>query len=416
MPILSPRDFVAEFINGLVAQYYKSSDATLRDFGARNLQDIELGVAHIVELTYAASLATEEGRPARLTINWTPATSSPDVKIDEPIAASVKSLVKLSPICLEQQRTLRVCADLICGFDLSATAGDWRRDQARWSYSTKMLSRPSPIEIAVRGPGGIRLRAFTLMAELREGELRPLVSAARLPFVKAWLSQLTEELSEGALAAREVERRMIVTTQFAGILRKVIRGGHGGTIIVTGNQGEGVASKSTLHSHELNLALRRRSEFAPLLEEYAKNCAELTSSQLEAVCNVENDISAISDFIASLCNVDGAIVLTRQLEVVGFGGELAIADRADEVVFHDGPSIHSPSGTRALGDFGMRHRPAAAHAKRHPGDIVFVASADRSLSVFFSFGDGDVHHYRGLVALYDEESFIVGKEHALTAE
>jgi hypothetical protein len=82
-------------------------------------------------------------------------------------------------------------------------------------------------------------------------------------------------------------------------------------------------------------------------------------------------------FISSLAGVDGLILLSGGLRVIGFGVEIKL--RKDPVmVLRAGSALASPSRLKplSLNEFGTRHRSMMRYCDRHPGSIGFVISQD----------------------------------------
>src|SRR6185295_2406861 len=76
---------------------------------------------------------------------------------------------------------------------------------------------------------------------------------------------------------------------------------------------------------------------------------------------------ALSDTVDRATSVDGCVVLTRKLQLLGFGGEIRV------------PTEHSLDEDRHT---GTRHRSAARFCKKFPGAIALVVSQDGQVSIF----------------------------------
>ena len=90
----------------------------------------------------------------------------------------------------------------------------------------------------------------------------------------------------------------------------------------------------------------------------------------------------IADFVrttAFLAGVDGAIVMTRKLGVVGFGSEIVVSRRS----IHTVRIAHDPEGSRfeevPIERYGTRHRSAVRLAAEIRGVICLVVSQDGGL-------------------------------------
>lgn len=98
-----------------------------------------------------------------------------------------------------------------------------------------------------------------------------------------------------------------------------------------------------------------------------------------------SQIERTIDEIGALTAIDGATVLDFGLELTAFGVILPVEQAVVvEVAKRPGDDLRT---TLDLGPRGTRHRAAATYAARHPGSVVFVASADGPLSCFLRAAD-----------------------------
>jgi hypothetical protein len=81
-------------------------------------------------------------------------------------------------------------------------------------------------------------------------------------------------------------------------------------------------------------------------------------------------------FLSSLASVDGALVISDKLNLLGFGGEFRVYNEArDKISFSEdafGKKIHA----RPFDSFGTRHRSAFRFCDEYPNSVVFVISQD----------------------------------------
>jgi hypothetical protein len=91
----------------------------------------------------------------------------------------------------------------------------------------------------------------------------------------------------------------------------------------------------------------------------------------------EHDIRAVG----SLAGVDGAIVLSRNLEVIGFGAKLAASAQVEQVlVIRLGDHVDgNPTLLKDVG--GTRHQSATEFVGQHHDCVAVVVSQDRHMSV-----------------------------------
>ncbi|MDX2111695.1 MAG: DNA integrity scanning protein DisA nucleotide-binding domain protein [Verrucomicrobiota bacterium] len=86
--------------------------------------------------------------------------------------------------------------------------------------------------------------------------------------------------------------------------------------------------------------------------------------------SIEESITDCVQFIAGLSGVDGAIVITDKLRVLGFGAEVIVQSQN---LTH----VLLPSGTkRSISDYGTRHRSAFRFCSSLEEAVAFIVSSD----------------------------------------
>jgi DNA integrity scanning protein DisA with diadenylate cyclase activity len=93
--------------------------------------------------------------------------------------------------------------------------------------------------------------------------------------------------------------------------------------------------------------------------------------------------------LSQLSNVDGAVVISRDFQIIGFG---AIIELESEHEYIDMVSQCYDSGyikcqNKSLNLFGTRHRSAAAFCKKCPGSIAVVVSQDGNVRLMHCAND-----------------------------
>lgn len=81
-------------------------------------------------------------------------------------------------------------------------------------------------------------------------------------------------------------------------------------------------------------------------------------------------------FVASLTCVDGAVVLTTGLKVLGFGGEIVSTDSELKEVKEAQNAEATETQTKPINSFGTRHRSAFRLCDKFEDCIIFVVSQD----------------------------------------
>jgi len=89
--------------------------------------------------------------------------------------------------------------------------------------------------------------------------------------------------------------------------------------------------------------------------------------------------------VAPYANVDGAVVITRDLEIVGFGAKIVAPPEVAAHVFISGPHIgpHHVERRPVEDTGGTRHQSAARFVGANPDAVALVVSHDGHVSLFF---------------------------------
>ncbi|HEY1956416.1 MAG TPA: hypothetical protein VGH28_12410, partial [Polyangiaceae bacterium] len=89
--------------------------------------------------------------------------------------------------------------------------------------------------------------------------------------------------------------------------------------------------------------------------------------------------------VAPYASVDGAVVITQSLEIVGFGAKIVVPADAASHVYISGPHLGPhPVELRPVEDTGgMRHQSAARFASASHESVAVVVSHDGHVSLFY---------------------------------
>ena len=135
--------------------------------------------------------------------------------------------------------------------------------------------------------------------------------------------------------------------------------------------------------HQLAEA-RWRQKAAAHIEAHATALSMLENAAFDA----EEQLGDAADFVARLTAVDGALVLTSDLRVLGFGAEIVL-DTAVPVTAYEVVGNPDLAGTWPEVDsqsFGMRHRSALRCVSVSNSVAAFVVSQDNSVSFIWKKG------------------------------
>ena len=106
------------------------------------------------------------------------------------------------------------------------------------------------------------------------------------------------------------------------------------------------------------------------------------------------------EFVAALATVDGAVILSRDLRLEGFGAEITLAgvpSAHETVEYGNHPLPLGQPPPARLADFGMRHRSAIRFCQAVPGAMAVVVSQDGGIRLFHRV-DGQVRQWVELSA------------------
>lgn len=346
-------------------------------------------VERLITLAYHASCLEEEGHfPRFRIIAGYPYTSRHAVHFGPfpRYLKDVKALRKLAPaagfrgsaIVFGETWNAGEHAELICRgiYDTETLVFD-----DRMIFSNSLEDDPflKSYFLVIRVEGPAFLKASYVpgsIYSLRGGNLRRLQTVASVPSVEslfldlgAWLhSQLPtdDKRVQFFFENANVFTRLMLSI-WSRILWHVSDRRHGGTFIVLP-----VSKGHWRHSKQFDIAVSYRSDFSfgKAILGCVHACLETTPADGQGYGDffqtqwfrLRSERERHTRMLADLANVDGCVVLDRQLNVLGFGGKIEVP-----VAKMDG--------------FGTRHGSAKAWCEKFPGGIAFVISQDGNLRV-----------------------------------
>jgi hypothetical protein len=360
-----------------------------------------------LSMAFQASLTTEEARPTRFRLLLTPPSRLPEsgqpnegvlrLRFDQSRPLTADELRRLCPavpfetalICAHvEEGKLRIWGIAHSGPAWLAPAWGGRSLVPNWSYD--------PI-IHVTGPGQLAVRcAGKLIGGLERGTL---VDATMDVFDSEWLPALFAK--ERALAVEEhaakrpassgVETSLVglVAQQMLRRAIQLVRGArHGGMfLIVDAAPANGTADLGALHlkyhfEHD-EPARRFRTLLFKIVDQVSAASAKATvgwedfaqdaSPLLE---KLEASIFELSRVFAGLTAIDGAVVLDKRFELLGFGAEVSAELPSPTRVWRAIDIEGETHESEPIESVGTRHRAAYRFAQDHPGGMAIVISHD----------------------------------------
>jgi hypothetical protein len=279
---------------------------------------------------------------------------------------------------------------------------------ARARSGRSFYHRPAPyaLVIDVRDAGEMHIyRGGIKLASLKAGSLHDQLAYSGLEFLpishilgrggEALRPRITPPEHEPARETSDFEWMALLNTLLC-IVNGVKEHEHGGTVLLVAPGSEPTLpirikfdvneQSSTLADrfveflnsrHELASARWRRKVAGPALQSEAV-LSHLQNSTLIA----EEDLADAADLAARLSAVDGALVLTTDLRVLGFGAEIVL-DAAQPISAYDVTGHLRRSDPKPQVDsesFGMRHRSALRCVAMAQDTAAFVVSQDGTVS------------------------------------
>jgi len=374
----------------------------------------------LVETAYLAAAVPEEGRYPQFNIVAVPATKS----YENVSLGQVWNFADRRPLSVDEVRRLAPAVDL----KKSAILTEWEANGwyltglvdlgTSWSRARIGLQYhyqfPSCLFLQIDRIGRIRVyQGQYLVAALVDGQLErhkgfELSLALHKPvsngLKKIWPKITYPKIEE----PREYENFQFVAfwNTLAALANCINEEAHGGAIVIV-PAGKPASAKQlrikyqqcapTLKDAFIDfMSVRHRvADFIVRIERGEESVkGDLALAELELAERHLRLVEAIR-FVARLSGCDGAIVITEDLYLLGFGAEIrselkpntTIREMKDEM-----RKVHKPLNVE---EFGLRHRSAIKLVSQKPAYCVLVISQDGPTSVVWSEQDRVVNVRRG---------------------
>lgn len=273
---------------------------------------------------------------------------------------------------------------------------------------------PRSLAVRIVRPGHIVVSCGNQeIAELRGGRLSDFTLDV---FRSAWLPGLFAAEREMMAAEHRASARPSLEPQVAAALtgllaqqmvKRVVAtiraAHHGGTILTVPADCPGERYLHPRYAFDDGPPRRRfRALVLAILERLARRATETgTPASPESylheddglIAELDEGLFEMSHLIAALAQVDGAVVLTKRFEILGFGAEIAGGLPAVTHV-RRGLDLEADSfGTEIVDDVGTRHRSAYRLGEALPGALAIVVSQDGGVRF--------VNRHRGFVTYWE---------------
>lgn len=164
---------------------------------------------------------------------------------------------------------------------------------------------------------------------------------------------------------------------------------HGGTLLVTAANADWKSSFEKLRYGNLESWSKPAHAFEPILEQFHRRHEFIDAGQMERSIypeenwRLEDSYRQSLDDIASLANIDGAVVVDYNLNVLAFGAKIRRStDQPENMLLFQYPFKDDQTGDTAKPAWGTRHQSAADFALERKNSIAFVSSEDGAATAF----------------------------------
>jgi len=394
-------------VTDLERSYPKDLAARVRAVWPSDARPLPRRLDALLDAAYHASFLRDEERPVTLRMLVAPASTLPPdggppgsllpLAFDVPRGFDEHELRRLSPAATFHRALIGID-------DSDGELRTWGLAQSgpRWLQAARggrATEPPMPAALVVRvvRPGHVVVACGSRrVAELRGGRLSDFALDV---FQSKWLREIFR-LDRAAWASEDValtgaavsEAAAIELTRHAAqqMIKRVIATmqatHHGGTLVM--GPPDCVAERFMRIKYPLRDSSGRR-RFRGLVRGIVSTLAEraaATGGHLNAdlyrvdtdprVAELDEALFEVSHLIASLANVDGAVVLTKRLEMMGFGAEIGATLPPIQQVRRALDLEADAYVTEVVDVVGTRHRSAYRFCAAVPGAVAVVVSQD----------------------------------------
>lgn len=342
-----------------------------------DLPDDEFLLA-LLEAAYHASFTLDEQRRTRLTLIICDPKSGDAVDALPFLDArelSVHELMRLGPVASGGSAMIGITPP---------HAGPLRI----WGLCTRGYLQ---LTVSIVGPGALELgRGGVTRVALRGGKIDSGSSDGSWPSLAKFLASANTALWEGVVwGGGSWSPEYVVYPQWVwDVATSIARGGHGGTLLLIpdGDAPEFLQHKGWTKIKyacddsslwvKMRVAIRRYDDQTFV---DPKGLAEVEAA--------EKEVEHLTARVGQLAAVDGAVLMTDRMRLLGFGAEVTVQSDVAEVTRGDGKRV-------AIEAFGTRHRAAFRFCAFYPGGLAIVCSQDGGSRVIES-QDGVVRMFGG---------------------
>lgn len=379
-------------------------------------------LTEMLDVSYHASFLVEEARRIALRLAYWPSSVKAENVLDKPIVFaapipfSVADVLRLAPavepttsILLVEPTGGDVTARPLQIWGVLHTGSDFINVVK--GVSGGALAPPNLLTISTFAPGSLTVSTIGMvLARLRAGQLvvASLTSLGRGP-IGDFFVPVADTLYQEATAAlgrkrfaRADDSNAYPYQQYYGFFNNILRmtqeRRHGGTFVIVRDElqpsddrlRDRISIKYELAdlnmwplvSSECAARQKYHDRLFPKRFIFLTDMKSATAEQLKDLLDheqrakrIHNDLIEKEHFISTLAGVDGAVVITDRLRVLGFGAEITALSHVKAVKV-----VHEQDGKngviREITSFGTRHRSAIRFCSSLEDSVCFVVSQD----------------------------------------
>lgn len=365
----------------------------------------------LLSTSYQATLLREEERPVTFRLIVGPPESYPEdagppaglhrLVFTQPRQLNEHELRRLSPAAKYHRSLIGVDR----GTDGALVIWGLLQSGPRWLDAIRGGRRSlgtlpsSKLVIRGTGPGRIAVASGSLtLGEIRAGQISAPSSDL---FESSWLPAMFRAERDELLVLHERARhdsgetwadidpdltRVLSQHMLRRMISTILTAHHGGTLVILPSGAETAVTTGLLRLKYAFPDSEPRRRFRTLILSVMRTLASgandrvgwdaYASSTSGPLAALDEAVFEVSHLVAALADVDGAVVLTKRFEVLGFGAEIAgdFPDVRTVLRAMDLEGVDREEET--LEGVGTRHRSAYRLCSRIPGALVIVISHD----------------------------------------
>ena len=392
-------------------------------------------VVELLSIVYQASLLKEEDRqvtfrlilaePSEFPESAGPPSGFHRLVFTRPRHLDQHELARLSPAAKYHRALIGVRLDPALGFviwGILQSGARWLRD-THGGRSAQNQALPRALVASVTGPGRLAVaRGIETLGELREGVIsRPSMDVFQSQWLAGRFAEIREERAilhaEARAGAHESWAPLdpnitsvIAQQMFKRVIFTMRMAHHGGLLLIlppeyaaaslrdqvlrskySFEQGEARHRYRTLIMRLMNVLAEEGGRISPMPQTVGWKQYETSASS--AIADLDEAIFELSHLIAGLADVDGAVVMTKRFELLGFAAEIRGSDLPDVITVQRAIDLEADHCDAEPTDgVGTRHR-SAYRLCQHVHDALAVAASQDGTTRFVTWMNGAVTYW-----------------------